>query len=78
MKNTYTNKLAVIALVAGLAFLSLSASAGQDGNQRFMLEQVTKLQQQAKVAEVARQQAAAIKQAECMKQMEQGNHASGS
>lgn len=78
MKNTYTNKLTVSVLLASLAFLSLPASAGQDGNQRFMLEQVTKLQQQAKAAEAAKQEAAAIKQAECMKQMEPGNHASGS
>ena len=77
MKNTYTNKLTAIVLAASLALLSISASAGQDESQRYITQQVHKLQQQAKAAEAAKQEAA-IKQAECMKQMEQGNHASGS
>lgn len=78
MKNTYTNKLTAIVLAASLALLSISASAGQDESQRYITQQVHKLQQQAKAAEAAKQEAAAIKQAECMKQIEQGNHASGS
>lgn len=78
MKNTLTNKLTLIALVAGLASLSLSASAGQDENQRYITQQVHKLQQQAKTIEAANKAAAAIKQAECMRQMEQSNHVSSS
>lgn len=75
MKNTFTNKLTVAILAVSLGFLSLNAFAGQDSNQRFMLEQVTKLQQ-AKAAEMSKQEAA--RQAECMKQMEQSKNASGS
>lgn len=75
MKNTFTNKLTVTVLLASLAFLSLNASAGQDSNQRFIIEQVIKLKQ-AKAAEMSKQEA--IQQAECMKQMEQSKNASGS
>ena len=77
MKNTYTNKLTVTALLACFAFLSLTAYAGQDGNQRLMLEQVIKLQQQAKAAEAVKQQVAAIKAEECKSQIEQGKNATG-
>ena len=76
MKNTYTNKLTVTALLACFVF-SLTASAGQDGNQRLMLEQVIKLQQHAKAAEAAKQQVAAIKAEECKTQIEQGKNATG-
>ncbi len=78
MKNTYTNKLSAIVLATSLTYLSLSASAGQDESQRYITQQVHKLQQQAKAVQAAKQEAAAIKQAECMRKMEQGNHASGS
>lgn len=78
MKNTYTNKLTLTAVLASFAFLPLPASAGQDESQRYITQQAHKLQQQAKTIEAAKKEAAAIKQAECMRQMEQGNHASGS
>lgn len=77
MKNTYTKKLTVTALLACFAFLSLTASAGQDGNQRLMIEQVIKLQQQDKAAEATKQQVAAIKAEECKRQIEQGKTGSG-
>lgn len=77
MRNTYTNKLTVTVLLASFAFLSLSASAGQDGSQRLLLEQTIKQQQQTKATEAARQHAAAIKAEECKKQMEHGKDASG-
>lgn len=72
MKNTYANKFSVAILLGGLAFLSLTASAGQDESQRYITQQVQKLQQQPK------QEAAIVKQAECMRQMKQGNHISDS
>lgn len=77
MKTTYTNKLTVTVLLASFAFLSLTASAGQDGNQRLMIEKVIKLQQQAKAAEAVKQQMASIKAEECKKQIEQGKNATG-
>ncbi|MBC7787220.1 MAG: hypothetical protein H7Z18_07200 [Methylophilaceae bacterium] len=75
MKNT--NKLSVIALAASLAFLSISASAGQDEIQRQMTQRAYKLQQQTKAVEAAKQEATVIKQAECMRQMELSNNAKG-
>ena len=77
MKNTFTNKLTISVLLASLAFLSLSASAGQDENLRYINQQFHKLQQQAKATEAATQEAAAIKAEECKKQMEQGKNTSG-
>ena len=77
MKNT--NKLSVIALVASLAFLSISisASAGQDEIQRLMIQRAYKLQQQTKAAEAAKQEVSVIKQADCMRQMELSKNAKG-
>jgi len=77
MNTLYFKKLSITVLMASLGFLSLSAIAGQDGNQRLMIEQVIKLQQQTKATEAARQHAAAIKAEECRKQMEQGKNATG-
>ena len=77
MKNTYTNKLTITALLASLAFLSISASAGQDEIQRQMIQRSFKLQQQTKAVEAAKQEAAVMKQAECMRQMELSNNAKG-
>lgn len=75
MKNT--NKLSVIALVAGLAFLSISASAGQDEIQRLMIQRAYKLKQQTKAAEAAKQEVSVIKQADCIRQMELSKNAKG-
>ncbi|NOT15688.1 MAG: hypothetical protein HOP21_08985 [Methylotenera sp.] len=72
MNNTYTNKLTATALLACFALLSLSAYAGQDGNQRLMLEQVIKLQQQAKVAQLSKQDSATNKVVECKRLAAQG------
>jgi len=63
--------------MASLGFLSLSALAGQDSNQRLMIEQAIKQKQQAKAAEAVKQQEAAIKAEECKKQIEQGRNAIG-
>lgn len=77
MNTLYLKKLSVTLLMASLGFLSLSALAGQDSNQRMMIEQAIKQQQQAKAAESAKKQADAIKLEECKKQMEHGKDASG-
>ena len=77
MNTLYLNKLSVTLLMASLGFLSLSALAGQDSNQRLMIEQTIKQQQQTKATEAARQHAAAIKAEECKKQIEQGRNATG-
>jgi len=65
MNTLYLKKLSVTVLMASLGFLSLSALAGQDSNQRMMIEQAIKQQQQAKAAESAKKQADAIKLEEC-------------
>lgn len=67
MKTSYTNKLIVTALLASFAFLSLTASAGQDRELRLAIQQSIKLQQQSKATEAARQHVAAIKAEECRK-----------
>lgn len=72
MKNTYTNKLTVTVLLASFAFLSLPASARDDGIPSRAQQQVFKLQQQIKVAEARNQQSDAIKTAVCQKLVEQG------
>ncbi|MDP3008169.1 hypothetical protein [Methylotenera mobilis] len=77
MNTLYLKKLSVTLLMASLGFLSLSAIAGQDSNQRLMIEQTIKQQQQSKATEAARQHAAAIKAEECKKQTEHGKDAGG-
>lgn len=67
MKTSYTNKLTVTALLASFAFLSLTASAGQDRELRLAIQQSIKIQQQSKATEAARQHVAAIKAEECRK-----------
>ena len=78
MNTLYLKKLSVTVLMASLGFLSLSALAGQDGNQRLMLDQINKLQQQAKAAESAKKQADAIKLEDCKKMIDQAKQSSGS
>ena len=72
MKNTYTNKLTVTVLLASFAFLSLPASARDDGIPSRMQQQVFKLQQQIKATEASKQQADTIQTAECKKLEAQG------
>ena len=72
MKNTYTNKLTITVLLASFAFLSLPASARDDGIPSRAQQQVFKLQQQIKVAEARNQQTDVIKTAACHKLVEQG------
>ena len=72
MKNTYTNKLTVTVLLASFAFLSLPASARDDGIPSRAQQQVFKLQQQIKATEARNQQTGVIKTAECKKLVEQG------
>lgn len=77
MNTLYLKKLSVAALVASLGFTSLSSTAGQDSNQRLMIEQTIKQLQQTKATEAARQHNAAIKAEECKKQIEHREDASG-
>lgn len=72
MKNTVKNKLTVSILLASFVFLSLPASARDDGIPSRMQQQVFKLQQQIKAAEARNQQTDVIKTAECKKLVEQG------
>ena len=72
MKNTYTNILISSVLLASFAFLSLPASARDDGIPSRAQQQVLKLQQQIKAAEARNQQADVIKTAACQKLVEQG------
>lgn len=71
MNTLYLKKLSVTVLMASLGFLSLSALAGQDSNQRWLTEQVIKQKQQAKATESAKNQADAIKLEECKKMIDQ-------
>lgn len=77
MNTLYLKKLSVTLVMASLGFLSLSALAGQDSNQRLMIEQTIKQLQQTKATEAARQHDAAIKAEECKKQIEHREDASG-
>lgn len=77
MKNTYTNKLAVAVLVASLASLSLSVSAGQDESQRYITQQLHKKLQQTKAQNKANEVATGIEAIECKKMMEDGKNPSG-
>ncbi len=72
MKNIYTNKLTVTILLASFVFLSLPASARDDGIPSRAQQQVFKLQQQIKATEARNQQTDVIKTAECKKLVEQG------
>ena len=72
MKNTYINKLTVTVLVASFAFLSLPASARDDGIPSRSQQQVFKLQQQIKADEARNQQTDVVKTAACQKLVEQG------
>ena len=78
MKTTYTNKRTVVILAISLGFLSLPASAGQDENQRYLIQQAVTAKQQAQAVEASKQQADAIKLEECKKLIEQSKNASGS
>lgn len=78
MNTLYLKKLSVTLLMASLGFLSLSALAGQDSNQRMMIEQAIKQQQQAKAAESAKNQTDAIKLEECKKLIDQAKLTNGS
>jgi len=78
MNTLYLRKLSVSLLMASLGFLSLSALAGQDSNQRLMIEQTIKQQQQAKATESAKKQADAIKLEECKTMIDQTKHTNGS
>lgn len=78
MNTLYLKKLSVTVLMASLGFLSLSAIAGKDGNQRLMLERINQLQQQAKATEAAKKQADAIKLEECKKMIDQAKPTNGS
>lgn len=78
MNTLYLRKLSITVLMASLGFLSLSAIAGQDGNQRLMLERINQLQQQAKATEAAKKQADAIKLEECKKMIDQAKPTNGS
>lgn len=78
MNTLYLIKLSVTVLMASLGFLSLPATAGQDSNQRLMLEQINKLQQQAKATESAKQKADAIKLEECKKMKDHAKPTNGS
>ena len=78
MKNIYTTKVAISALLACFALVSFNASAGQDEMQRQLIQQSYKLQLQAKAKEAALQSAAMMNQAACMKAMKQSNSISGS
>lgn len=71
MNTLYLKKLSVTVLMASLGFLSLSALAEQDSNQRWLTEQVIKQKQQAKATESAKNQADAIKLEECKKMIDQ-------
>jgi uncharacterized protein YaiL (DUF2058 family) len=71
MKAQTINRLLTAALVTSLGFLSLSATAGQDGNQRYQIQQFMKAKQQAKAVEAAK----AAKLAECRKLLEQDKDA---
>ena len=72
MKNTVTNKLVLTVLLASFVFVSLPASARDDGIPSRAQQQVLKLQQQIKVAEARNQQTDVIKTAACHKLVEQG------
>lgn len=72
MKAQSITRLLTTALLAtGLSFLSISAAAGQDENQRYQIQQFMKAKQQAKAAESAK----AAKLAECRKLLEQDKDA---
>jgi len=71
MKTISKNRLLTAILATSLSFLSLTAAAGQDENQRYMIQQVMKAKQQAKVAEAAK----AAELAECRKLFEQNKDA---
>jgi uncharacterized protein YaiL (DUF2058 family) len=71
MKAQSINRLLTAVLVTSLGFLSLSAAAGQDENQRWLIQQTIKAKQQAKAAEAAK----AAKLAECRKLLEQNKDA---
>ena len=78
MNTLYLRKLSVTVLMASLGFLSLSALAAQDSNQRWLTEQIIKQKQQAKATESAKKQADAIKLEECKTMIDQAKHPSGS
>lgn len=78
MNTLYLKQLSATLLMASLGFLSLSAIAGQDSNQRWLTEQAIKQQQQAKATESAKKQADAIKLEECKKMIDQAKHTNGS
>ena len=71
MKTISKNRLLTAILATSLSFLSLTAAAGQDENQRYMIQQVMKAKQQAKVAEATK----AAELAECRKLFEQNKDA---
>jgi cell division protein FtsB len=71
MKTQSKNRLLTAVLATGLGFLSLSAAAGQDENQRYQIQQFMKAKQQAKAAEAAK----AAELAECRKLLEQNKDA---
>ncbi|MBC7787219.1 MAG: hypothetical protein H7Z18_07195 [Methylophilaceae bacterium] len=71
MKNTYTNKLTVTVLLAGLAFISSTAFAGKDDIQSRATQQVAQFQQQIQVADMSKQDAT-TKVLACKKLVDQG------
>lgn len=71
MKTISKNRFLTAILAASLSFLSLTAAAGQDENQRYMIQQVMKAKQQAKAAEAAK----AAELAKCRKLFEQNKEA---
>lgn len=71
MKTISENRLMMAILAGSLGFLSLSATAGQDESQRWLIQQTIKAKQQAKAAEAAK----AAKLAECRKLLEQNKDA---
>lgn len=72
MKDQSITRLLVTAVLAtSVGFLSLSAAAGQDEHQRWLIQQTIKAKQQAKAAESA--EAALL--AECRKLLEQDKDA---
>lgn len=78
MNTLYLKKLSVTVLMASLGFLSLTAVAGQDSNQRLIVEQIIKQKQQDKVTESVKKQADAIKLEECKTTVDQAKPANGS
>lgn len=78
MKTTFTSTLTVASMALSMGLLSLSASAGQDEGQRYLIQQVQKAKQQAQASEASKQEASAIKAEECRKLLEQGKATNGS